>query len=163
MYDDDEYDEEEDGEEIGIDQDAADTKKGADDRAFVDQQAKEYDEMKKRKRDELAALKQERLALESKLGAKERVLHALEIKLKRGEYLDMRESIRNERSEVSADERTAREEKADKEIGVIAKDNEYAAIEAEHTELLTEVTALRNSADEIARAVSLLEHDIFRS
>ena len=57
MYD----DEFEDEGEIGLDLSTVPyVKKGTDDRAFVDAQAKEYDEMKRKKRAELEHLKTER-------------------------------------------------------------------------------------------------------
>ncbi len=161
MYDDE--DEDDDEGEIDMEQQVIDAKKGTDDRAFVDEQAKEYDAMKKRKRDELAALKQRRLAAQSKLGAKERTLHALEIALKRDQYVETRERIADERSEVSEDAQTAREEKAEKEIEGVTKGNDRIERESEYATLLAEVKALRVRADEAARAISLLEHELFRS
>ena len=166
MYDDeddDDDDEYEDDGEIGLNQQAQDAKKGTDDRAFVDEQAKEYDAMKKRKRDELARLKQVRLAAQSKLSAKERKLHALEIALNRDQYVETRERIADERSEVSEDAQTAREEKAQKEIEGVTKANDRIVREGEYAALLAEVKELRTSADEAARAISLLEHELFRS
>lgn len=162
MYDDDD-DEDDDEGEIGLEQQEIDAKKGTDDRVFVDEQAKEYDAMKKRKRDELAALKQRRLTAQSKLGAKERKLHALEIALKRDQYVETRERIAEERSEVSEDAQIAREEKAEKEIAGVTKGNDRIEREEEYATLLAEVKELRVSADEAARAISLLEHELFRS
>ncbi len=161
MYDEDEEDDDEG--EIGLGQQVLDTKKGIDDRAFVDEQAKEYDAMKKRKRDELAALKQKRLAAQSKLSGKERALHALEIALKLDQYVETRERIAEQRSEVSEDAQIAREEKAEKEIEGVTKGNDRIAREGEYAALLAEVKVLRASADEAARAISLLEHELFRS
>lgn len=161
MYDDEDDDEDEG--EIGLDQQVLDAKKGTDDRAFVDEQAKEYDAMKKRKRDELAALKQKRLTTQSKLGTKERKLHALDIALKRDQYIETRERIAEERSEVSEDAQTAREEKAEKEIEGVTKENDRIEREGEYAALLAEVKELRTSAEEAARAISLLEHELFRS
>ncbi len=166
MYEDEDEDEDEDDDdedETGFDQQMEDAKKGTDDRAFVDEQAKEYDAMKKRKRDLLAALKQKRLTAQSKLSAKERKLHALEIALKRDQYVETRERIAEERSEVSEDAQTAREEKAEKEIEVVTKGNDRIEREGEYAALLTEVKELHASADEAARAISLLEHELFRS
>lgn len=161
MYDDE--DEDDDEGEIGLEQQVLDAKKGTDDRAFVDEQAKEYDAMKKRKRDELALLKQKRLTAQSKLGAKERALHTLEIALKRDQYVETRERIAEERGEISEDAQTAREEKAEKEIEGVTKGNDRLVREEEYSALLAEVKGLRASADEAARAISLLEHELFRS
>lgn len=161
MYDD--YDEEyEDEGEIGLDQETIASKKGSDDRAFVDQQAKEYDEMKKHKRDELAALKQQHLALQSKLGAKERELHVIERDLRTSQYVDTRKSIAEERNEAEGRE-ISREEKANTEIDIIGRENDRAALEAAYAMLHAEVVQLRASADETARKISLLEHEILRS
>ena len=163
MDDDEDEDEYEDEGDTGLDQQVQDAKKGTDDRAFVDEQAKEYDAMKKRKRDELAALKQKRLAAQSKLGAKERALHSLEIALNRDQYVETRERIALERKEVSQDAQTAKEEKAEQEIEGVTKGNDRIQREDEYATLLAEVNTLRASADEAARAISLLEHELFRS
>ncbi len=153
-------DEEDDEEETEV-SDIYQTK-GADDRAFVDAQAKEYDAMKKRKRDELAGLKQRRLAAQSKLAAKERELHQLELELKKDAYLETRARVVSERTPESEIEAMSREAHADTEISQITKTNERAQKEEAHAHLLREVSQLKAASDEAARSISLLEHELLR-
>ena len=164
MYDDDdEFDEDEEGEELATTEaDESYTKKGAEDRAFVDEQAKEYDEMKKRKRDELAVLKSRRLGAQSKLAKKERELHQLELEIRKSEYGDTRERVAGERAVLPEGEQAMREEKATREINELAKGNVQSENEIAHDVLLREVRALRSEVDEAARTISLLEHEILR-
>ncbi len=164
MYDDDdEFEEDEDIEET---QSAAETeaydKKGVDDRALVDQQAKDYDEMKKRKRDEIVALKSRRLNAQSKLSKKERELHQIELELRKSQYVDTRERILLERTALPEGEQAIKEEKAIREIKEVAKGNERDENAIRHETLSREVKELRLEVDETARTISLLEHAILR-
>lgn len=159
-YDDDVDDEEDEEEELTDD---TFTKKGTDDRSFVDQQAKDYDEMKKRRRDEIARLKQARLNAQSKLSKKQRELTALEIQLRKSEYVDTRERVAGARKEVEHHGDMTREDHADVEIDEIKKENKDDAQEAKHKELLAEVKALKDVDEEAARKISMLEHELLRS
>ena len=159
-----EYDDEPDeDDEEEAEADDTFTKKGTEDRAFVDQQAKDYDEMKKRKRDEIAHLKQARLNAQAKLSKKQRELTALEIQLHKSEYVDTRERVASAREEVEHHGTITREERADTEIEEIKKDNRDDLEEEKHRTLLLEVTELRNIDTEAARKISLLEHELLRS
>lgn len=161
MYDEDEFN---DAGEIGLDTASVSyEKKGTDDRAFVDTQAKEYDEIKRKKRAELEHLKTKRLSAQSKLSAKEHELSALELLMRKDDYLDTKERVRDAREEVSNDSVHEREETATKEVAVIANLIEHDTHEAKHTELLKEKTLLKSNVDEVARQISLLEHEILRS
>ena len=159
-----EYDDEPDeGDEEEAEADDVYTKKGTGDRAFVDQQAKDYDEMKKRKRDEIAHLKQARLNAQAKLSKKQRELTALEIQLRKSEYVNTRERVASAREEVEHHGTITREERADTEIEEIKKDNKDDEEELKHKALLVEVKALRDVDTEAARKISLLEHELLRS
>jgi len=153
-------DEEDDEEETEV-SDIYQTK-GADDRAFVDAQAKEYDAMKKKKRDELTSLKQRRLAAQSKLSAKERALHQLELDLKKDTYIETRERVASDRAPQSEEDGLSREAHADREINEIGKMNERTQKELEYAELLRDVATLKGISDEAARTISLLEHELLR-
>ena len=157
-YDDDTDEEDEDGQA-----DDTFTKKGTDDRAFVDQQAKDYDEMKKRKRDEIVRLKQARLNAQAKLSKKQRELTALEIQIRKSEYIDTRERVAGAREEAEHHGDVTRADRADVEIDEIKKENKDDAEELKHNQLLSEVKALRDVDTEAARKISLLEHDLLRS
>lgn len=159
MYDD--YDED-DG-EIGLEKEAvAYETKGKEDRAFVDQQSKQYDEQKKRQRDEIAKLKNTRLAAQSKLAHKEHELSALEILLRKDQYLETRERVRSGHEEAMHDEAFTREEKADVEVEEISRISDRAAREAEHDALKKECAVLKADVDEISRQISLLEYALIR-
>jgi hypothetical protein len=161
MYDDeDEYQDESEPEQSQAD--LAFSQKGVADRAFVDQQAKEYDEMKKRKRDAIDALKHERLAAQSKLDNKQRELSALELRLRKDDYLETRERVASERNDQPEGE-FAREQQADIDIGEMRKESEHAARNSEYEVKLSEVRALKAIVDESARKISILEHDLLRS
>lgn len=159
-YDDDAPDEDDDEE---TETDDTFTKKGTDDRAFVDQQAKDYDEKKKRMRDEIAHLKQSRLNAEAKLSKKQRELTALEIQLRKSEYIDTRDRVAGAREEADHHGDITREQRADTEIEEIKKVNKDDAEDIKHKELLAEVKALKDIDTEAARKISLLEHDLLRS
>lgn len=156
QYDDDDEEEEEVADDTF-------TKKGTEDRAFVDQQAKAYDEMKKQKRDEIAQLKQARLNAQAKLSKKQRELAALEIQLRKSAYVETRERVASEREESERHGTITREERADTEIDEIKKENKDDAEETKHRELTAEVKALRDIDTEAARKISLLEHELLRS
>ncbi len=158
-----EYDDDLDEEDEEEQSDDTFTKKGTEDRAFVDQQAKDYDEMKKRKRDEIAHLKQARLNAQAKLSKKQRELTALEIQLRKSEYVDTRERVAGARKEVEHRGDMTREDRADVEIDEIKKENKDDVEELKHKELLAEVKELRDIDTEAARKISLLEHDLLRS
>ena len=160
MYDD--YDEE-DG-EIGLDKETvAYETKGKEDRSFVDQQSKEYDEVKKKQRDEITKLKNTRLAAQSKLSHKERELATIELALRKDQYLETRERVRSEHEEAMHDEIFTREEKADIEVEEISRVSDKAAREAEYEKLKKEFTVLKANVDEISRQISLLEYALVRS
>ncbi len=160
MYDD--YDDD-DG-EIGLDQEAvAYETKGKEDRAFVDQQSKEYDEQKKRQRDEITKLKNTRLAAQSKLAHKERELAALELVLRKDDYLETRERVKSEHENAMHEESFTREEKADVEVEEISRVSDKQAREAEHEALKKECATLKENVDEISRQISLLEYALIRS
>lgn len=160
MYDD--YDEE-DG-EIGLDKETvAYETKGKEDRSFVDQQSKEYDEVKKKQRDEITKLKNTRLAAQSKLSHKERELATIELALRKDQYLETRERVRSEHEEAMHDEIFTREEKADIEVEEIGRVSDKAAREAEYEKLKKEFTVLKANVDEISRQISLLEYALVRS
>ena len=159
-----EYDDEPDeDDEEEAEADDTFTKKGTEDRAFVDQQAKDYDEMKKRKRDEIAHLKQARLNAQAKLSKKQRELTALEIQIRKSEYIDTRERVAGAREEAEHHGDVTRADRADVEIDEIKKENKDDAEELKHNQLLSEVKALRDVDTEAARKISLLEHDLLRS
>lgn len=160
MYDD--YDDD-DG-EIGLDQDtAAYETKGKEDRAFVDQQSKDYDEAKKKQRDEINRLKNTRLTAQSKLSHKERELASLELVLRKDQYLDTRERVKKEHEEAMHDETFTREEKADLEVDEINRTMDKETREAEHEKLKKECAVLKADVDEISRQISLLEYALIRS
>ena len=160
MYD----DEFEDEGEIGLDLSTVPyVKKGTDDRAFVDAQAKEYDEMKRKKRAELEHLKTERLSAQSKLSAKEHELTILELLLRKDNYLDTKDRVRDAREESTEASLRTREETANKEVAAIANSNQYDTHEAKRTELLKEKMMLKSKVDEVSRQISLLEHEVMRS
>lgn len=160
MYDD--YDEEEG--EIGLDQEAvAYETKGKEDRAFVDQQSKEYDEQKRHQRDEITKLKNTRLAAQSKLSHKERELAALELVLRKDDYLETRERVKSEHETAMHDEAFTREEKADVEVEEISRVSDKQAREVEHEALRKECAVLKAHVDEISRQISLLEYALIRS
>ena len=139
------------------------TKKGMDDRAFVDQQAKDYDEMKRKKREEITHLKQARLNTQAKLSKKERELSALEIQLRKSAYVETRERVVDEREEREQRGNTSREVRADKEVDQIKKENKDDIEAEKHRTLLAEVVVLRDIDAEAARKISLLEHELLRS
>lgn len=139
------------------------TKKGTDDRAFVDQQAKDYDEMKRKKREEITHLKQARLNTQAKLSKKERELSALEIQLRKSAYVETRERVVDEREEREQRGNTSREVRADKEVDQIKKENKDDIEAEKHRTLLAEVVVLRDIDAEAARKISLLEHELLRS
>jgi hypothetical protein len=163
MYDDEEDIEDEEY-EIGLEQaaEAYDTK-GKEDRAFVDQQAKEYDEVKKKKRDEITHLKNIRLTAQSKLAHKERELAALLLTIRKDQYLETRERVQDEREEAMHDEKFTREEKADLEVEGINREMDREDREAKHEELRKECAELKAHVDEISRQISLLEYELIRS
>lgn len=176
MYDDDEtveYEEiivpeiidEEDGVGGEEEEDSADpyTQKGFDDRAVVDQQAKEYDEMKRKKRSEITQLKQARLTTQAKLSKKERELAAFELQLRKSAYLDTRARVAGERQDAEQRDNQTREVVADKEVEEIKRDNKEGTEDAEYRVLLEEVRTLRGIDTELARKISLLEHELLRS
>ena len=142
---------------------AAYEKKGTDDRALVDQQAKEYDEMKRRKREEITHLKQARLNAQSKLSKKERELAALEIQLRKSAYMNTRERVAEARIEVEQRGSATREDQAVIEVDEIKRENKDEIEDEKHRSLLAEVAALKNIDNEAARKISLLEHELLRS
>ena len=162
MYDEDEYEDEEG--EIGVDEaTAAYAKKGTDDRAFVDQQAKDYDEMKRKKRAAIDSLKKDRLTAQSKFSSKQRELNTLEIALRQDHYVETRERVKDERDEAMREEKATREERADIEVEQIARAGDRNEREEKHKVLLEECAALKAVVDETARQISLLEHELLRS
>ncbi len=165
MYDDEyEIEEEDDSGEIGDDAArAAYEVKGKDDRAFVDSQAKEYDDMKRKKREEVTKLKSERNSAQFKLSAKERELSALRLVIRKDEYLETRERVKETREEAERQEEATREEKADTEVAEIARDSERADREREYADLERECAALKAHVDELSRRISLVEYEIIRS
>ncbi len=136
--------------------------KGKSDRAFVDQQAKEYDEMKKRKNKELEVLKARRLSAQAKLATKERELHALKIDLRKEEFVDKRERVAKARQPLSEVSEMTREEKAVSEVEDIVNKNVEIERDTMHATLLREVSLLRIEVDEVARKISLMEHELMR-
>ena len=163
MYDDDEIEDfEEETEEATADIESY-QEKGTSDRALVDQQAKDYDEMKRKKRDEITHLKQARLNAQAKLSKKERELSALEIQLRKSAYTETRERVADEREESEQRGNVSREIRADKEVDQIKKENKDDIEEEKHRTLLAEVVELRNIDAEAARKISLLDHELLRS
>ena len=162
MYD--EEEEDDDDNEIGLGEDSeAYESKGKDDRAFVDQQAKEYDEMKKKKRDVITHLKNVRLDAQSKLSHKERELTSLELLLRKDQYLETRERVKDERDEVMHKDGFTREERADVEVEEINREMDRADRAAKHEELRKECAELKLRVDEVSRQISLLEYELIRS
>ena len=157
-----EYDDDDDDDDEAETDDTF-TKKGTDDRAFVDQQAKDYDEMKRKKREEITHLKQARLNTQAKLSKKERELSALEIQLRKSAYVETRERVVDEREEREQRGNTSREVRADKEVDQIKKENKDDIEAEKHRTLLAEVVVLRDIDAEAARKISLLEHGLLRS
>lgn len=163
MYDDEDEFEEDEG-EIGIDAGAvAYAEKGKADRSFVDQQAKEYDEAKRKKREELAHLKILRLEAQSKLSHKERELAALELSIRKDEYLETRERVKDERDIAMSEEVQTREQAADTEVSAINLESERRTREQSRDTLRRECAVLKTNADEAGRKISLLEYEIIRS
>lgn len=161
MYDDeDEFDEEE---EISVDQTEAYETKGAEDRAFVDQQAKDYDEARRKKRAEIAQLNTTRLSAQFKLGQQEQKLKALELAIQKDEYLDTREQGRNEREKEVGDSTEVRVENAEIDLEEMRRTADIAQRKNEYEMLRIESIKLKNQVDDIARQISLLEHELARS
>lgn len=161
MYDDE--DEFEEDEEIAVDQTAVYETKGAEDRAFVDQQAKDYDEARKKKRAEIARLNSTRLSAQFKLGQQESKLKALELAIAKDEYLDTREKGRDERNKETGDTAEAREQNAAIDLDEINRTSDIALRKNEYDLLSSECKKLKAEVDEIARQISLLEHELARS
>ncbi len=163
MYDD-EDDEEDEAYELELEKvDEAYQSKGKDDRSLVDQQSKDYDEQKNRKRAEINKLKAIRLDAQSKFSHKERELTALELVLRKDQYLETRERVKSEHEEAMHDEAFTREEKADIEVSEISRESDRKAREEKHAELRRECAELKASVDEISRQISLLEYALIRS
>jgi paraquat-inducible protein B len=164
MYDDELEDAFEDDGEIGLDteKDAYETK-GRDDRAFVDQQAKEYDEMKRKKRDEIARAKNERLVAQNKLSAKERELASLELSIRKDEYVETRERVRDTREAILSENVDSREATAEQEVEAIHLEMDREDRERKRDELQKECATLKSTVDELGRNISLLEYELLRS
>jgi chromosome segregation ATPase len=164
MYDDELDDAFEDDGEIGLDteKDAYETK-GRDDRAFVDQQAKEYDEMKRKKRDEIARAKNERLVAQNKLSAKERELASLELSIRKDEYVETRERVRDTREAILSENVDSREATAEQEVEAIHLEMDREDRERKRDELQKECATLKSTVDELGRNISLLEYELLRS
>lgn len=137
--------------------------KGQSDRADVDQQAKDYDALKKKKRDTLTALEQKRLVLQSKLSNKEHELHALTLDKNRDAYLDTRERVQEARAQEVADKPLTREEEGDRDVADIAVRNDKDELARKEEQLHEEIGALKTEVNEAARAISLLQHELLQS
>ncbi len=156
MYDEDEF-------EIGLDTPTdAYAEKGKQDRAFVDQQAKDYDELKRKKREELSHLKIHRQEAQSKLARKERELHTLDLSIRKDEYLETRERVQDVRDVVMQGNEISREMSADTEVAAINLATDRHDREDERARLAKECALLKTNADEAARKISLLEYEILR-
>lgn len=161
MYDDeDEFDEDE---EILAEQADVYESKGAEDRAFVDQQAKDYDEARKKKRAEITRLNTTRLSAQFKLGQQEQKLKALELAIAKDEYIDTRERGRDERNKEIGDDTEAREQNAEIDLEEVRRISDIALRKNEYETIHSECVKLKAEVDEIARQISLLEHELARS
>jgi hypothetical protein len=178
----DEYDDEEEVEEVvqvfevpeeemydEDDDEAADalaasySAKGRADRDLVDAQAREYDDKKKLKRDEVTRLKQFVLSSKSVLSKRERALHDLDIALKKDHYLETRERVVREREEATASDAVLHEEAMNDELKEIEKRNARAAREEESHKLAGEVSALKQEINDAVRRIATLEQELLRS
>lgn len=137
--------------------------KGREDRAFVDAQAREYDERKQEKRKEVTRLKQSILSMKSSLAKKEHELKLLSIAVDKDRYLETRARVVREREEATE---TA-EEKHERVLADELKEIEIRnarETRARQEEVLTqEVKALKQTIDETVRRVAMLEQEILRS
>jgi len=158
--------------------------KGKEDRALVDQQAKEYDETKRNMRAELAKLRERLQILKGDIAKKERRLRDLNIELEKEDYREMKEDIVRARKEaqIVADGGEVKDSVentpaldgvgiefvgTDMEEEVLSpamqKRIEREAKRKERLELEEEIKKLRLAANEKERVVSQLEHRLLRS
>ena len=164
MYDD-EFDEYDDDEQdtLSLMRDAREEafrQKGAEDRKFVDEQREQYDARKKAKRDELYALKLKQRSLQSTMLAKERELKALSFDHAHEAYLEMRERVVAAREETS---QSTRERESEEEMREQDLMRSAQQAEEKKKELEAHVRALKGEADELARTISMLEHELMRT
>lgn len=136
---------------------------GIEARKEVDAQAKEYDDRKRQKREELARLKAEWTSAQAKFTTKTRELRALELAQKKESYLDTRERVVAEREHLPDEGVLTREASADVEIMEL---HNKMAIDERRDSLLAlreEVRVKKMAVDELSRKISLLEHEILRT
>ena len=119
-------------------------------------------EIKRKRRRELDLLKSRHLAAQAKLSKKERELHALEIELRHERYLDTRERVAKDRTPLSVSREVTAEEVATEEVKEITQHTEQTTRDEGHAKLVEEVGLLKTEADEVARNISLLEHELLR-
>jgi hypothetical protein len=158
--------------------------KGKNDRSFVDQQAKDYDEEKRKKRVELAKLRQKLQIIKGNISKKERELRDLDIQLEKEDFREMKEGVVQARKDAQAmaagdevKEDTGRESTMstagieftgtdmDEEVlsPAMQKRIEREAKRRKRAELEEEIKKLRLLASKEERVVSQLEYQILRS
>ncbi len=175
-FDDDEFDEYSD--EINPYQ-----KKGSDDRAFVDQQAKDYDEERRKKRAEFVKLHQRLLALRSEISRRERELRDLGVEIEKEDYRETKERVIAERTGSVQGERAPQGITSSNHDTLMASGLEISGTDVEEevmtlemqkrmerescrrkrTDLEKEILELVGKANAIAREVSILEHALMRT
>ncbi len=137
--------------------------KGREDRAFVDAQAREYDERKQEKRKEVVRLKQSILAMKSSCAKKERELKTLSIAVEKDRYLETRARVVREREEATETAEEKHERVLADELKEIEIRNARESRAKQEESLTQEIKALKQSIDEAVRRVAMLEQEILRS
>lgn len=137
--------------------------KGREDRAFVDAQAREYDERKQEKRKEVTRLKQSILSMKSTLAKKEHELKLLSIAVDKDQYLETRARVVREREEATETAEEKHERVLADELKEIEIRNAREARARQEEVLTQEVKALKQTIDETVRRVAMLEQEILRS